>query len=230
MPAKEKTKVAGAACLGTATAVVALFGAGAIGSAHAEDTTGRASTLPVGASAPASAVYSPGQAQVIANGQGHTISPSAVKVADPAYPNSTTLSRQGVGDLITWPVGTWTVEVTPHGVPVPPFTSTLAYAPGGVAIEATSRPHITPQGALFDFTGGLGVWDLTGPSDLTIDFHKYDFNANGTYAGLTTIHEDDTPSSGGNSYSGTAQVTVTNPSGAVITQFTATSQATRMTS
>jgi hypothetical protein len=125
-------------------------------------------------------------------------------------------------------VGTWVVQVTPHGVPLPPFQSTLAFTPGGVVIEATSKPQHTPAGQVTDSTEGLGAWSMSGSSTVHIQFHKYNFDASGNYTGQTTIVETDTLSSDGASYAGFANVSVTGPSGVVVLQFTANSSGARM--
>ena len=133
-------------------------------------------------------------------------------------------SRSTMGPI----VGTWVVQVTPHGAPLPPFQSTLAFTPGGVVIEATSKPQHTPTGQVTDSTEGLGAWSMSGSSTVHIQFHKYNFDANGNYTGQTTIVETDTISSDGASYAGLANVTVTSPSGVIIVQSTATSSGTQM--
>jgi hypothetical protein len=108
-------------------------------------------------------------------------------------------------------VGTWLVNVTPQNVPIPPFISTLAYTPGGIVIEATSKPHQTPTGQIADSTEGLGVWNLSPGSKLTILFHKHNFDAAGDYTGETTIAETDNLAASDDSYSGTADITITTP-------------------
>lgn len=133
-------------------------------------------------------------------------------------------ARSTIGPI----VGTWVVDVTPHGVPLAPFQSTLSDTPGGVVIEAASNPLHTPAGQVTDSTEGLGVWSMSGSSTVHIRFHKYNFDADGNYTGQTTIVEADTLDRDADTYKGMATVTVRSPSGAILRQFTASSHGTRM--
>jgi len=115
-------------------------------------------------------------------------------------------------------VGTWTVYVTPSTDA--PFESTMAFAPGGEVMEATSR---APMSA------GLGAWSHTGRGPIYVMFSKYRFDSAGNYIGKVTIHDVGRLSGTGDTYDGQATTVITNTAGVQVATFASVSHATRVT-
>ena len=114
--------------------------------------------------------------------------------------------------------GTWTVTVHPDG-PQPSFQSTITFTSAGGLVEATSKAVSS---------AGIGTWTRTGGGHFSITFRKYRFDGTGTFVGTTVITEDDLVDASGATYTGHATTKVIDAKGTVLTTFTSTAEAERM--
>jgi hypothetical protein len=113
--------------------------------------------------------------------------------------------------------GTWTVTVHPDGQPS--FQSTITFTSAGGLVEATSKAVSS---------AGVGTWTRAGGGHFTITFRKYRFDGTGTFIGTTVISEDDLVDAGGTTYTGHATTKIIDAKGTVVTTFTSTAEAQRM--
>jgi hypothetical protein len=113
--------------------------------------------------------------------------------------------------------GTWTVYVTPSTDA--PFESTMAVAPGGEVMEATSRAPMSAGGA----------WSHTGRGPIYVPFSKYRFDSAGNYIGEVTVHDVGRLSGTGDTHDGQATTVITNTAGVQVATFASVLHATRVT-
>ena len=114
-------------------------------------------------------------------------------------------------------LGTWQVTVVPNGQPS--FESTISYNGAHTMAEATDKGPMS---------GGLGAWVETGRSHYRTTFQKYRFDSTGTYIGKTVVAER-IHVTGPASYSTTATTQIVDPTGHVMSTFTSTATAERIT-
>jgi hypothetical protein len=110
-------------------------------------------------------------------------------------------------------VGTWLVAVTPSEGP--PLQAMVIFSPGGGVIETESGGQGT----------GLGSWRALEGGRVAVTFQRFEFDAQGAYAGRTVVRTEITVS--GDQFTGAYEVHGFDPQGNVVFTGAGTAVGTR---